>query len=781
MPLITRERVTRRLLEAGSGVTLIAARPGLGKSVAFRQLCESSTDPVLHYETRADAFVPFVRGLVDAAARIAPGLQTSFPGAIEFAMQSSRPHDEVAIWMLDHLKAAKVRVVAVEDLHRATADARVGRLLVRLVSDSAQSIRWVFAARDRQTLPLEALRATGAQIVELGEDHLRLQRDEAWQLAQCTAFPHEHFSTLFEVTRGVPAAFHFGLFAFDAQELPSADAYEFYANRYLDGCPADLLEMLLGLCVLDEVDDELLERSPWASCAHYVHSLADEGLMFLRRDGDRYRLHEPLRALLLERLGSSISRRQAQRSCGLMLEDRGAIERALELYIRCGDVTSTRRLCESHGFQLIDQGHIDLLRRALASLEKTDVQSSAPLLALRGLCESLAGRSDTAESWYLHALRMAEHTELRATIAHRYALDLIRQGRPEGVTILEPYAAHSWLPPELAAHLHSTLATAYVVAKRFDDARVAIERARTFMAASDSVSLHAAIEHQISWVALFTGDIPPARRHASRAVELALSCSLYDIAARAYSVLLNITYELEDDMRAALKVLNAIWDCGLKAGDVRLRLYALTGSFDAAAELGDTDALERMGRSLDAHEVDYADPLISETLLPGQALRLAAAGDFLEAFRLLAPTAERQITDDRCALRFAEIALYAAAAGRMGEARSAVARALERVEHLDPNLRRALRANAMIAVALYVIGRRGDARERLNKLTSSQHHASLRIRTLIQALKVLFDRWDGSENFDRLLDVLETLRTSDFGGIAAVLSALPYQLPVNAA
>jgi tetratricopeptide (TPR) repeat protein len=212
-----------------------------------------------------------------------------------------------------------------------------------------------------------------------------------------------------------------------------------------------------------------------------------------------------------------------------------------------------------------------------------------------------------------------------------------------------------------------------------------------------------------------------------------------------------------------------------------MRLFALTGSFDIAAELGDTERLARMERMLRAHELNYSDQWVGQSLLPSQALRLAARGDFDEAFRLLAPTAERQPTDDRRAERFAEIALYAAGAGYLHEARAAIAGALERVDTLQAGMRRTLRVNAILAVALYLVGRRSDARERLQKAAPAEQHASLRTRVLIQALKVLFERWDGAENFDRLLDALEALRTSDFGGIAAVFAALPYRVPVSAA
>lgn len=780
MALVARPRLVKKLAESPGRVTLMAAGAGFGKSVAIRQLREASNAPMLHYEVRAEAFVPFVRGLVDAASPFVPALAASYAGAIEMAMQSSKPHDEIALWMLDHLSSATIGAIAIEDLHRVGADERVQRFLVRLVAGSPDRLRWILAARDRRALPEEELAAAGIHASCLREDDLRLTTEEATQIAKSQGTGRREIRTLFELTRGEPAAFHLGVHVFGGDQPTTEPAYDFYAGRYFERCPSNLRELLLGICVFDELDDELVRRSPWASSAHYVASLAEQGLVFAARDHERYRLHEPFRAMLLERLGSEQIRHDAKRAGALMLEARGSAAAALELYLQAEDPANVQRICERHGFDLADQGHLDVLRRALARVSEGEMHKSATLLALKAIAESLAGRTDTAEAWYLHSLKIAEQLALRATIAYRYAIDLIRQGRTESIELMEPYATQT-LPNELSAHIHSTLATAYVVASRFDDAREAMQRALQFTAGSDSLSLHAAIAHQAAWVALFSGDIAQAKQRAARAVELALSSGVYDVAARAYSVLYSVAYELEDDARAALKILNAIWDCGLKAGDVRMRLYALVGSFDIAAELGDTETLARMERTLQAHEVDYADPLVSQALLPAEALRVAAAGDFEEAFRLLSPTAERQIGDDRRALRFAEIALYAAAAGHLPEARAAIAQVFVRFDRLEPTMRRTLRTNAILAVALYLAGRRSDAHTRLRDVSSAEHHASLRIRVLTQTLQVLFARWDGAENFTRVLDALQALRASDFGGIAAVLAALPYAVPVNAA
>lgn len=781
MALLKRARLLQALGDAPQRITLLAAGAGFGKSVAIRQLCESTPGAVLHYEVRGETFVPFVRGFAQAAAELAPGLRASFAGAIELAMQAAKPHEEAALWMVDHLRDAKIHTIAIEDLHRAAADERIAKFLVRLVADTPERTRWILAARERSALPERELAQAGVAASSIGEDDLRLTQNEAAALAKPAGLARRDVRHLLEVTRGEPAAFYLGTHVFDASDVPAGSALEHYANRYFEQCPANLRDLLLGVCVFDEVDEELLRRSPWAACAHYVPSLAENGLVFSARDRGRYHINEPFRAVLRARLGDESVQSDAQRAGALLLEQRGSVSDALELYLRAGDAPNVLRLCEQCGFELADHGHLDLLRRALSRLDEEQMHKSAALLALRAISESFAGRTDTAESWYLHALRLADASTLQARIAHRYAIDLIRQGRADAVALLEPYVQDACLEGDLAANIHSTLATAYVVAGRFDDARVAMARALHFTASSDSVTLHAAIQHQAAWVSLFTGAIEGARRHAQRAVELALSCDAYDVAARAYSVLYNIRYDLEDDVHTSLKILNDMWDCGMKAGDVRMRLFALACSFDIAAELGDTQRLERMQRTLEAHEVDYADPLVSQTVLPARALRLAAAGDFLEAFRLLQPTAERQPTGDRQALRSAEIALYAAAAGLHVQARAVIAQVLELLEPLEPAVHRTMRTNVVLSVALYLVGRRSDALARLRGLSRAQEPTSLRIRALTQTVEVLFARWDGADNFAQVLDALQSLRASDFGGIAAVLAALPYAFPVSAA
>ena len=254
------------------------------------------------------------------------------------------------------------------------------------------------------------------------------------------------------------------------------------------------------------------------------------------------------------------------------------------------------------------------------------------------------------------------------------------------------------------------------------------------------------------------------------AVDYALQCGMYDSAARAYSVFYNILYDVEDDPEGALRVLDSVLDCGLKAGSPQLRLFALLGMLDIAAELGDHEQVERITQTLEAHEVDFADAATSETLLPAQALATAAQGDFAEAYRVLVPSAARQITPDRKALRYSEIALYAAAGRMRAQAESALAEVLPSLDTLEPAARRTVRTRLNSVLALRLIGERERAHALLEETVLNEGD---RLAAFSNAVGAIVARWDGAHNFHEVAVALQQLHERHFGGIAGVLAALP--------
>ncbi len=405
-------------------------------------------------------------------------------------------------------------------------------------------------------------------------------------------------------------------------------------------------------------------------------------------------------------------------------------------------------------------------------LEAERASHSAIALAVRAIAESNAGRYDIAESWYLHAIEAAQSPVLRAEIAHRYGLDLARQGRRDGIDLLERYVGED-LPVELDASLRSTLATAYVLAERYDDARKMMATALTLIDADSSKQLQAKVHHHAAWVALFTAQIAEAKSYATKAVELALECGLYDVAARSYSVLYNVVYDVEDDPQAALEILDRILDCGLKSGIVSVRLFALLGAIDIRAELGDAKGIWRIEKMLAAHGIDYSSAATSAALLPAEALTLAGRGKFAEAYLLIFPTGERQPTADRRAVRFSEIALYAAAGGLSSEATAALKEVEDCLRGCDPAARRSIRTQLNRALALRLLGKGNEAYAILKYVESVHSTMSTRLRALYRVILAIFAHWDGVDNYNDIYNTLHLLREENFGGIAAALASLP--------
>ncbi len=170
-------------------------------------------------------------------------------------------------------------------------------------------------------------------------------------------------------------------------------------------------------------------------------------------------------------------------SAASVLEKAGRIPDALRLYARAHDDAKILHLCEQHGFTMIDEGRIDDVLEPLSVIPAELTSQHPAALTIRAIAESNASRDDIAESWYLLAIERADRPVLRATIAYRYGLELVRLGRRDGIDVLERHLGEA-LPQDLDASLRSTLATAYVLGERFGEARRMIASALALLDAS---------------------------------------------------------------------------------------------------------------------------------------------------------------------------------------------------------------------------------------------------------------------------------------------------------
>ncbi len=396
------------------------------------------------------------------------------------------------------------------------------------------------------------------------------------------------------------------------------------------------------------------------------------------------------------------------------------------------------------------------------------------MLALKAALASLEESYDVSEAWFTMAIANAAEHE-RREIVIRYGMDLVRRGRDDVVVLLEAEAsgAETRGSPDADAALWALLGTAYVAAHRIDDARDAARRAIVRLPAVADDTVRARVLHQASYVALNDGDVQLAKSLAQRALARAEASFLYDLAARALSVLFNVAIIHEGDVGAARGALARLEEAGRKSGNDGLRLYAILNAYAIEVDAGDAAALERLNRQLVEMQV-LLTPMVSEGLLPAQALRAAWDGRFAHAYDLLAPGAQNLFDDDRVAYRWSEVAAYAAAAGKCDDARAAIARCRQMLERLTGEEPLAVRALAYVALALTLLD---DDRAALDAIARARAAASdgfVRMHALIETVAAFYDcRKGGSDALLALGDMLDELERCDLGGVARFIARLP--------
>ena len=253
----------------------------------------------------------------------------------------------------------------------------------------------------------------------------------------------------------------------------------------------------------------------------------------------------------------------------------GRSREALSLRIRANDEEQIACALEARGFRALDQGDIPAVAQALAALSDATLRRHPVALAMKGSLASLDESYDVSEAWFCMAIETAHDGE-RREIVMRYGMDLVRRGRHDVVELLEAEAAReeTRANPDADAALWALLGTAYVEAHRPDDAREAARRALIRLPGVQDDELRARVLHQASYVALNDGDLDAAKSLAERALARADETFLYDLAARALSVLFNVAMLHDDDVPGARALLR-LEEAGRKAGSDALRLYAI--------------------------------------------------------------------------------------------------------------------------------------------------------------------------------------------------------------
>jgi ATP/maltotriose-dependent transcriptional regulator MalT len=774
----SRERLYARLDGARrSPVTLVVADEGLGKSTLIRDYLALRAHPHVRFTAGPEhaALGELLRGLATAFSIANPAMARSF-GAASAQLERADGEAAALTWVREHLGGMRTTVV-LDEMHHVVADARCASFLTAMIDATLPDLQWIVAVRDASMLPVPRWLSSGVADLPIESAELRVQPDEIQAAFARTgiALDPETARALYARTDGWALGLSVALATGRLHVPPTRDAvYDGLVDAAFLRLPAADGDRVFEFAAMGRFDDRILGA---LECAPGLIDVLRECRLVSAFDDAHYEFYEPCRRriehrldrLARERRDAVLDRAAAALACV------GRWREALALRIRADDEEQIARALEARGFRALDQGEVAVVAQALAALSDATLKRHPVALAMKGILASLDQSYDVSEAWFCMAIETAHDGE-RREIVMRYGMDLVRRGRHDVVELLEAEAARedTRANADVDAALWALLGTAYVGAHRPDEAREAARRALIRLPGVQDDDLRARVLHQASYVALNDGDAAAAKSLAERALARADQTFLYDLAARVLSVLFNVAMLHDDDVPAARRALLRLEEAGRKAGSDALRLYAILNAYAIEADAADTAALARLDDQLREMQVLLTRP-VAEALLPAQALRAAWDGQFSHAYDLLAPGAEKQLSDDgRTAYRWAEIAVYGAAAGKHAEARDALAHCRAGLRALDRHKPLAVRTAAYVALAEILLGDDTAALAALADARAAVASSAGRFAALVEAIAAFYDCGTGRlAAFLALGDALDELDRCDLSGVARFVGKLP--------
>lgn len=773
------ERLYARLDSARRApVVLVLGDEGLGKSTLIRDYLAARDVPHLRFTASPAHAAP--GDLVRALAQTFGSVRPAMPPSCTIAVQKLQAGGDAAValrWAGEHLAEVSATVV-LDDLHHLLNEPRSAEFLCGLIEATVPRMRWILAARDASAFPVGRWLARRWCALPIEGDELRITPDEIATLAGDAGVELDAQSacTLYEDTQGWPLGLRVALASGRLGTALSRDeVYDGFVQSALERCTREQCDRLYETAAIGRVDAAVLGA---LECEADIGGLLEAwGLVHLVEESS-WSFYEPCRERIMCRLETLEEARRAaivERAVGALTRV-GRWREAIDLRLRARREASTAQTLDECGFKALDHGDVRCVGAALATLGEETLARHPIAAAVKGAFAAINESFDVSEAWFGMAIARARGSE-RRQIVLRYGMDLVRRGRPDAVEILEAEAARE--EPRANADddaaLWALLGTAYIGAQAPEKARRAAQRALQRLPAVADDTLRVRVLHQAAYVALNDGDWRAAKRLAERALARAEESFLYDLAARALSVIVNVAWLYEEDVEAARSALVRLEEAGRKAGNDSLSLYAILNAYAIEVDAGESAALERLNRHLATMQLPMTR-VVSEALLPAEALRAAWDGGFAHAYDLLAPGAAKLADRLRAAYRWAEVAVYGAAAGKRSEARDAIECSRERLAKVELTQPLAIRSVAYLALAETLLGEDALAHATITDARLAAAQAPARVRALVDAVAAFHAcRRRGISALLGLGAMLDELQHHALGGVARFIVRLPVE------
>ncbi len=761
---LVRTRLRSKISEALCyPVTILRAGAGYGKTIALNDAIEALGIDAVRYTltSRTGSLAAFVRGLANALQSIAPAARLSFAGAWERATESPSPAEHLAWWLQAHL-AGRESTIVLDQLQYAASVPDIELFLTKLVELNPLPVRWMLSLRDDIDLPVPRWLAERTIGVPIDTDALRFTEDEIAALGSVNA------RDLCDRTRGWPVGV---MFALQKGDVSAADSYETLAQRVFEDRTGREREFLLSTCVLPDLDTELCRASGFEDAAEIIALIGPDAAFIFTGVSAVRSYHDRFGAFLcaqLEAQGTDPASAAVGKAC-TALEQVHRISDALRLVTSHGIRSEIARLLDRYGLEMIQSEDEDAVQSALVALGVPDDSWSGETLALKAIFESRAERFDTSDAWRTLAMDRTEDHVRRAEIAYRCASEMLIRRRLEALPLLEHYAGDNDLPLKLRVSILSALGSAHMQAGHTLKANSSIWYAMGLAEQLDDSSIVVPLTVRAAYVALYSGSSHLAKGLALRSAALAEESAQFAMAVSACSTLYALAAD-DDDVEECLRHLRRLSENAAKAGNPRMQQYGLMAMYELEVERGNAAEVRQIWQGLQIFDVHYEAQDSSDTILPSRALEIASDGRFSEAYRLLLSSALQPSEPDREALRWAEVALYAAAAGKASESRSALSRIRRALGTSENNTVRAYRAKVLAALTLSLLGRKVAVPLIDTFLASAPSERSRALCTAVRSLVLARMHRASREEVDK---ALELLWKHHAGGFAKAFSEIP--------
>lgn len=312
--IIERPRLTRLLAETQSGVLLLTAPAGYGKTTLAKEWL--ATSGCLHgwyqvTDASSDA-AALALDLATAAAVVVPGAGSQLRARLKTSPDPAADSELLARDLAGDLTEwPEGAWLVIDDYHLLAENEPAERFIEILVA--ATSLRFLIATRKRPSW-VSAKRLLYGEVSEFGRNVLAMTPDEA---AEALFGTHEEMPGLVALAEGWPAVIGLaaslrGPLRTGNSEVPET-LHEYFAEELYQGLSEDLRWQLSQLALAPTFDEHLLR----ALFGTQAQTILEEGHHrgFLNRDGSSYEMHPLLRQFLRAKLadfGSKKTRERAQ-------------------------------------------------------------------------------------------------------------------------------------------------------------------------------------------------------------------------------------------------------------------------------------------------------------------------------------------------------------------------------------------------------------------------------------------------------------------------------------